>query len=259
MIDPHSLAGLAVLVLLGLVGGVVSIMVGGSSLIVFPSLLALGFGPVGAVATYAVAMFPAGLVGSFADRAARPVADWRLAWQIGLAVAGGVAGSWLLVRTPLSALNWLVPLLIGAATLLFAYANAVQRALARRYRGVDLQDSWGLRAALALSYLYGGYFGTGLGIVVMGLLAASGSDDFRRANAVKNLAITMCAAASLIVFVADGYVDWLAAAAIAAGGVLGGYAGGRLAMRLRADSFRAIVVGVGAIMTVAYGARYWLG
>lgn len=258
MIDPHSLAGLAVLVLLGLIDGVVSILVGGSSLIVFPSLMALGFGPVGAVATYAVAMFPAGLVGTFADRAARPVADRRLAWQIGLAVAGGLAGSWLLVRTPLSALNWLVPLLIGAATLLFAYANTVQRALARRYRGADLQDSWGLRVALALSYLYGGYFGTGLGIIVMGLQAASGSDNFRRANAVKNLAITMCAAASLFVFIADGYVDWLGAAAIALGGVFGAYAGGRLAMRLRGETFRGIVVGVGVVMTVVYAARYLL-
>jgi uncharacterized membrane protein YfcA len=253
MIDPSSPAGLAVLVLLGLVGGVVTIMVGGSSLIVFPGLLALGFGPVTAIATYAVAMFPAGAVGVFADRARRPVLDRRLGWAIGLALAGGVAGSWLLVRTPERALTGLVPVLIGAATLVFAYARTIQTRLAGR----DLGDDWGMRLALALAFLYGGYFGAGLGIIVMGLLAAGGMTDFRQANVIKNMTGTLCGAASLAIFIADDHVVWPAAAAIALGGVFGAYAGARLVARMRNESFRAIVVGVGGVMTLVYAVRYW--
>lgn len=243
---------------LGLVGGVITTVVGGSSLIVFPAMLALGFAPVPALASYAVASFPAGLAGVLADRASAPARDRRFLWQAGLSVAGGATGSLLLVNTPARLLDWLVPLLIGLATLLFAYANTLRALLARagqKHPG----DRIGLRLASALTYIYGGYFGTGIGIILMALFAATGITDLRQANVQKNLLLSFNAAAGMTVLILDRQVVWPAAMAMLVGAVLGGYAGGRLVMTMPTRYFRAIVVGVGAVMTVVYAARYWLG
>lgn len=247
---------LAILFVAGLAGGVVTALVGGAGLIVFPLMLAVGIPPVAASATLQVAMAPANSMAAFADRAKLPPVTPTLLWLlVATAIAGGVGGA-LLLLTPERWFAGIVPALIGFATLLFALADRIKRAIARRRAG--RAGSLGIVIApIGVLSIYGGYFGAGVGVMYLALLTLGGISDLRTANALKNLMGPVCGVAAIAIFVWADAVIWPAAIAMMAGGAIGGYAGGYAMRFIPAIAFRNGVVAVGAVMTVVYAGRYW--
>lgn len=247
------------LLLAGLAGGTVNAIAGGATFFTFPAMLAAGIPPVVANASNATALVPASLVAAWAQR--RDLADVRerLLPLALLGLGGGVAGAVLLLVTPDRTFMALVPFLLLAATALFALSPRLL-ALIRARRGPGpggLRLTPGTVALLAACVVYGGYFGAGLGIMLLAGLALSGLEDLRVANALKNGLAALVNSVAVAVFVSQGVVVWPATLVMMAGAALGGFAGARIARRLPQRLFRAVVIAVGSLLSLWYLVRLW--
>ncbi len=251
---------LAMLIAAGVAGGLVTAVVGGSSLITFPVLLAAGLPPVIANATNQVALTPGSLFAVLADRERMPPWNGSLLAFAGTAMAGTVAGAALLLVTPEKAFTALVPVLIGAATCLFAGAERIRRWSLARLGTAASQSEWPRGGKLLVFVpvtMYGGYFGAGMSVMTLAILSAGFFDDPRTANVVKNFLSGLVSIVASIVFIAQGAVVWGPALGMMLGAMAGGFAGGRLARGLPPAVLRAVVIAVGAVLTVVYARRYW--
>lgn len=225
--------------------GAVNAIAGGGTLLTFPSLLVL-LGPVAANATSTVALLPGSLSAAFGYRAELRRARRHLVTLWPPSLLGGVVGSLLLIRMPESVFAGAVPwLLITASVLLL-----LQRPL-MRWLGTHPQAAPRRRTRVAVVFfqllvgIYGGYFGAGIGILMLSSLAFMGIPDIHETNAVKNVLAATMNGVSAVVFVAAGVVEWRYAALMAVAAVLGGYAGARVARRMKPEIVRAVVVTIG--------------
>lgn len=239
---------IAVLLVAGLAAGAVNAMAGGGTLLTFPALLAVGLHPVAANVTNTVAVWP-----GYLSSAASYRGQWKDKRQlVRLSVAaagGGVVGTVVLLTTPSSIFHALVPYLVFAATGLIAAQPEISRRLAaRRTEPVDPDHTSPLLPlAVFAGAVYGAYFGGGLGIVLLAVLALGIPIDLGRLNALKSSLQLTVNTVALVGFALFGPVDWLAAVIIAPASFVGGIGGARIAQRLDAKVLRiAIVVfGVG--------------
>ena len=106
--------------------------------------------------------------------------------------------------------------------------------------------------------VYGGYFGAGMGVMLLAILSGSDPDDFRATNVIKNLLSGLTSLVAVVVFVVQGMVAWPPTMVMMSGALVGGFLGGRLARVLPPTLIRGVVITVGAILTVIYAWRYWL-
>jgi uncharacterized membrane protein YfcA len=251
---PLAFAGLApgdiaLLAVAGLAAGAVNAIAGGGSLISFPALLAAGLPSVTANVTNAVAVLPGYLGGTIAYRRELEGQRPRVI-ALGLTTAlGGVAGAALLVVSPANVFEAIVPFLILAACGLLA----AQPWLSKRMQpsaAVDAHRSPRLYAAAFATAVYGGYFGAGLGIMLLAVLALALDDELHRLNALKGLLSFVVGAASVAFFVAFGPVRWGAAAIMAVASFAGGQVGVVVARRLPAPLLRGLVIAFGVIVAV---------
>ncbi|MGI5184368.1 sulfite exporter TauE/SafE family protein [Dactylosporangium sp. CA-152071] len=236
---------LIVLLGAGLLGGVVNALAGGATLLTFPALMAAGLPPVVANASNAVALSPSHLAAAVADRDSRPAADRRLRGEVAVAVAGGAAGSLLLLVLPARQFQAAVPVLVAAGTVLFAAAPRLR-----------LRGEAG-RLSLWVACVYGGFFGAGLGVILSALLTMGAGADARRVNARKNVLASAASLTAVVVFAGTGIVAWPETTAMLAGALAGGWLGGRAAGVMRAGAVRAAVIACGSVLTVVYALRYW--
>ena len=253
LLHPLKLVGI---VLISTVSGMMNAIAGGGTLLTFPALVGLGIPPINANATSTVALWP-GALGSMWGyrgelRGARP-------WAIGFAVPsllGGATGAWLLLRTPPDRFAALVPWLVLGATALFM----VQRPLVRwltdhRGLGVSLSDAelTATRPPVTILFyqfavaVYGGYFGAGVGILMLAALGFMGLSNIHRMNGLKNWGGVCMNAVAAGMFVLSGLVNWPVALAMAVGAAAGGYLGSRTAQRVPQDLVRGAVVVIGLV------------
>lgn len=241
------------LILAGVAGGLANALAGGGSLLTFPALMAVGLPPLVANATNALAVSPAHPMAAWAQRSELPPAA-TLRPLLLAALLGGALGAGLLLATPARFFEAMVPALIGLPTLLFAAGGAIQRALGGT-------PGWRPHRAMVLLLpcaAYGGYFGAGLGIMLMAMLRLAGEADAHRANALKNLLASAAVLAGLVILTGAGLIAWGPMLAVLAGSVLGGWAGGRLAGRIPAGWLRGGIITAGTGMTGFYAWRLWL-
>ena len=251
-----SLSNVLLMLVAGFAGGTVNAIAGGASFFTFPAMLAVGIPPVAANASNATALVPASLVAAWAQR--RDLADAglrRLPVLALLSIVGGVTGAVLLLVTSDAAFMVAVPFLLLVATALFALSPrllTLVRAARTTGQGGGLKlNAWTV-VVLLPCLVYGGYFGAGLGIMLLAGLAVSGLDELRVANALKNGMSALVNSVAVAIFVSQGLVVWPATLAMMAGAALGGFAGAKIARRLPQRLFRAIVIGVGSLLTVWY-------
>src|SRR3954469_17800304 len=153
------------LLIAGVIGGTISTVIGGASIVTFPVLLATGIPPVTAIVSNTVALVPGNLLAAMYDRAQMPPLGRSFATLVAVSVSGALLGAVLLLQTPERVFAVLVPLLLGFATLLFGYAPRIAAWLRTRSRAVEGQNlhRWsGSVTALVPVSIYGGYFGAGL-------------------------------------------------------------------------------------------------
>ncbi|MFT4269147.1 MAG: sulfite exporter TauE/SafE family protein [Xenophilus sp.] len=244
----------------GVAGGIVNAIAGGATLITFPAMLAAGLPPVTANASNAVAISPGHLLAAVADREKLPALDRRFGLALAAATLGGGAGALLLLALPAALFLQPVPLLIGLATALFAFAPHIQAWTTRRRAFAAPHPCRALArgtATLAAVSLYGGFFGAGLGVMLSAVLSIADPDDIRRVKVMKNLLATAVSLAAMVIFIAQGAVRWDATLAMLAGALAGGYAGGHLVRVLPARAVRRSVIAAGAFMSLYYALRIW--
>lgn len=229
--------------------GAVNAIAGGGTLIAFPALLAVGLPAVQANTTCAVGLVAGYAGGSVAYRAELTGQGARTRRLLVPAAVGGVLGAVLLLALPGDSFEAVIPFLVLGSCLLLAVQPRLARAMARR--GVARpHPGWEAQFGVAVAAVYGGYFGAGLGVVLLAVLGALVPDDLQRLNALKGVQSLVVNVVASAVFVVTGHVHWTAAALLAVGTFFGAHQGVRLARLLPASAIRVGVVATGVVVAV---------
>ena len=213
----------------------------------FPVLLWIGLPSITANATSTVGIWTASLGGMFGYRRDMQGLTSRSYMLIFPSVLGGIIGAVLLRLTPARVFDNLIPLLILFATVLFMLQEPVQRMIKRGGTSYAESRSWVVGAIIFqfLVALYGGYFGAGIGILMLAALGILGYTDIHQMNGLKNLLALFINGVAALYFMAMGMVSWPWALIMAAGAIAGGYGGAGVARRIGPKGVRRIVIAVG--------------
>jgi uncharacterized membrane protein YfcA len=245
----------------GMAAGALNTLAGGGGLVTFPLLL-IDLPAVTADATSGLALYPAYLTSTWANRAElrRLPARWWL--LLGPCLAGGLLGAVLLRWAGNQDLLDLVPWLVGGSTLLILVRPLLARLPRRQPVPTPVAPArvWVsrlLRELLPLGIMflvavYGGFFGAGIGILMIGALGIIGLDNIHQTVALKNALSGGLRGVAVAVFILDGKVDWGRGLAMGAGAVLGGYLAAKVARRTNHRAVRALVLAVGFVLTIYY-------
>lgn len=230
--------------------GVLNAIAGGGTLLTFPALIAAGVPPIIANATSSVSQWPGYVASSLTFR--RQLSGQRQMLGMSLASLGGglVGGALVTVVSP-RLFDMLIPWLILLATLMFASSSQLTRWLGAHAASVG-RSRGGLLAGQFLVAIYGGFFGGGMGIMMLALYSLFALDSLPRMNALKTWLSVLISGVAVLTFIVAGLVDWHAALVMLAGTILGGIAGARLAQRLPAQWLKRAVVALGCLLTLAF-------
>jgi uncharacterized membrane protein YfcA len=240
--------GLTILCVSAFFAGAVNAIAGGGTLLTFPSLLAF-VSPVAANATSTMALLPGSLAAGLGYRKELAQCRDMLGILFPPSFIGGIIGAILLIRLPERVFANLVPWLLVAASVLLL----IQRPLQRYVGTHPHQRPSGKSLAIVVFFqflvgIYGGYFGAGIGILMLSSLAFTGIPDIHQMNAVKSILAATMNGISVVILAFAGVVRWEYAFLMAVAAVLGGYVGARLGRRLKADYVRVIVVAIGFLV-----------
>lgn len=247
-----SLLQIALLLAAAFGGGAMNAIAGGGTLLTFPALVLLGVPSIRANATSTVALLP-GAATSMAGY--RREVEAHRAWLKTLflpSLVGGALGSVLLLRTPERTFDHLAPFLVLFATVLFMAQALVARWVDSPHEPPKTWRRWAVAWLAQFGVaLYGGYFGAGIGIMMLVVLGFLGLTDIHAMNGLKNFFGICINGVAAAYFVSQGAVDWPLALAMALGAMAGGYAGARFARRIGRARARAAVVLIGLSLAAA--------
>jgi uncharacterized membrane protein YfcA len=235
-------------------GGALNSVAGGGSFVAFPALLFAGVPAVPANATNTIALWPGSLASAVAYRKELQEVRRLLVPLGAAALAGGLTGSLLLLHTAESTFVMLIPWLLLFATVLFSFGNAVARRLTG---GAKAPLPLAVVAQLAIS-VYGGYFGGGMGIMMLAVLTLLGMKHIHTMNALKNSLGTLINGVAVVAFVLAGAVRWAPGVVMIAGGITGGYAGAAIARRVNPRYVRWLVLAIAWTMTAYFFCKTYL-
>ena len=283
-----SFLQILILFIAAILGGTLNSVAGGGSFITFPSLIFAGVLPINANATSTVALWPGSVASIGAYRRELAKQNRRLLLVLGVtSLIGGILGAILLLRTSQTTFVRLIPYLLLLATLLFTFSGPITsrlRMLSKRVGaphsvppGSDqsitpfeiafsehigkqlVTPSWPVLTGIALLQLlvaiYGGYFGGGIGILMLASLGLMGMENIHEMNALKTVLQGSINGVAVITFIVAGIVEWPQAIVMIIGAIIGGYAGARYARRLDPRLVRGFVILVGFSMTFYFFLR----
>ena len=245
-----SLLLAALLFLAGFLSGAVNAVAGGGTFITFGALSLAGVPPIGANATSSVSQFPGYITSTLAYWK-----DIRTFWRGAvilsiISAVGALAGALILLALDNPSFRALVPWLLIGATALFAAGPWLkpkpkpgQEAAVGSIAGGIVQF---------VTAIYGGFFGAGMGVMMLATLGLTQAGDYHRLNALKNMLSIVIAAVAIVVFVSGGVVAWLEVAFMIPGVALGGYAGVWAAKRVPQVAVRGFVIAIGLFLAAYY-------
>jgi hypothetical protein len=258
---------LAVAGVAGFLAGGVNAVAGGGTLISFPALVAIGVPVVNANITNTVALCPGYFGAAWSQRRALAPQRPRMPWLAAVAAVGGLIGSVVLVFTSDAAFRVIVPFFILAACGLLAAQEPLRRWLRRSHPSaqpvgaapathpvVTTPPPLSILVAVFIGGVYGGFFGAGLGIMLLAVMGIVLDDSLTELNAVKSALALVINFTAALFFVFSGKVEWAAAAVMAVTSLVGGAAGGRVATRLKPSVLRAAVI----VFGVAVALKFWI-
>jgi uncharacterized protein len=238
----------AIVLVVGLAAGALNSVAGGGTTITYPTLVFIGLNPIVANATSTLALWP-GYVSATAGFRRELVGTRRLLVALAIpSLAGGILGAVLLLLTPNHTFELLAPFLILMAAVLLLlqdlrptepHADRVPRATAGLL-------AWQFGAAV-----YGGYFGAGLGFVLLVGYGMFGNRDYLQSSGLKNATTVLINGIALVYFIAQGKIVWAEGLAMAIGATAGGYSGASIARRVGANPLRRFVVVLGFAFAIA--------
>ena len=248
---------IGLLFLAAVLSGALNSVAGGGSFISFPALIFTGVPATFANATSTVALWPGSVAsaGAYRDH----LGDRRRhLLAVGVSLIGGILGAVLLIRTPQATFVHLVPYLLLLATVLFAFGGKAAvwlRSRTHRLTGPPWLSFGGIVVAQLAIATYGGYFGGGIGILMLAVLALAGLENIHQMNAVKTLLATCINGVAVLVFVVAGTVIWPKALLMIVGAILGGYFGAHYARRVDPLLVRRFALAVAVVMTAFFFLR----
>jgi len=239
------------------VAGAINAVAGGGSLISFPALLAAGYPSKTANVTNTVALWPGYVGGSFGYREELRGQGRRLLQLSVPNVAGALVGAVILLVTPSSAFDVIVPFLIVFACALMAFQDRIS--VYTEHHRAAFAARGGMPPAMYVSMfmlgVYGAYFGAALGIMTLAVFMILLNDNIQRLNALKGMSSLIINALAVAVFAFSDYIEWAPAAVMAVGAIAGGYLGVGVARRLGKEWLRVAVIGYGLIVAAVLFAR----
>ena len=243
---------LSLLVSASFIAGIINSIAGGGSFLTFPALVFSGVPTIAANATSAVAVFPGYLSGALGfSKELKEYPKSKFLLLIILSIMGGIGGSLLLLITPASVFSYIIPWLLGFATLLFAFGDFVAKWAKKNCNSNGFLGN----LATLIVCIYGGYFNGGLGIVLLALFSTLGLRDIHLMNGLKNIMSFALSAASVVTFAIAGIVFWQQAFIMMIAATIGGYFGVVVARKLSKNTIRVIIVLIGLIMTIIFGMK----
>ncbi len=246
-----SLAEIVGLVLSGVAAGAINAVAGGGTLVTFPTLLAFGTSPVMANATSTLALVIGTAGGVFGYRRHLEAARTWLWRFVPVSIAGGWIGSWLLTHTSDRVFSKLVPFLILFATILFVAQGAVRRWAGVDQRGEMFGRHQAVLVAIAFQFgvaIYGGYFGAGIGILMLASLGFIGLTNIHEMNALKTVLGSLINLVAATWFIFAGLIHWPRAGVMTVGALAGYFIGSHYSQRIPQARVRQIITAIGFII-----------
>jgi uncharacterized membrane protein YfcA len=238
----------AIVLVVGLVAGALNSVAGGGTMITYPALVFAGLDPITANATSTLALWP-GYVAATAGFRRELVGTRRLLLRLAIpSLAGGIIGAILLLLTSNHTFELLAPFLILGAALLLMWQDRHPPAA---HPGRVAAATAGLLAWQFFAAIYGGYFGAGLGFVLLAGYGLFGNPDFLQSSGLKNATTVLINGIALVYFIARGTVVWADGLAMAIGATAGGYSGATIARRVGPRRVRRFVVALGFVLAIA--------
>jgi len=256
---PLDFAHAAIVFGAAFVAGMINSVAGGGTLLTFPVLIFVGLSSVTANATNTAAIWPGSLGGMWGYRRELQTVHRRMLALVIPSLIGGVAGALLLRWTPPTIFDKLVPFLILFATLLFMAQEPVQRKLKTADVARHKTTGWLLGAMVFQLFvgLYGGYFGAGIGILMLAALSILGLTDIHQMNGLKNFFSMSINGVAALYFIWAKMVIWSDVIIMSVGAVIGGYLCAGLVRRMGSTTVRRIVIGIGFAMAVSLFVKKW--
>jgi len=236
----------------GVAAGALNAVAGGATFFTFPALLLSGLSPLVANATNFVALVPSNFAALPAFRAELKTLGRELFAPLVTGATGGLVGALALVNLGGDLFASAVPYLMGFATVLFATAPHIRRAVERRSGTPAKRRAIAPMLLLFGFSIYGGYFGAGLGQIILAALVLNGYDDFHVTNALKNGVIAAISLLSVAVYGFSGAVSLPHAIIMMLGATVGGYLGGTVSKRVPQQALRIGVIFFGVLLTIYY-------
>lgn len=252
---------LVLLFLASIIGGTMNAVAGGGTFFTVPTLIVTGVAPITANATSTIALWPGSIASMGAYR--RELEEQKrgfLYLLIGTSLIGGILGAILLIHTSQSTFVFLLPYLLLLATVLFTFSPRITALL--RARHVEEEETgkagtpWGTVIGISFAQfviaIYGGYFGGGIGILMLATLSFMGMDNIHMMNAVKTLLTACINGVAVVAFIIAGIVNWPLALLMIVGTVIGGYGGAYYARKIDQKWIRLFVIVVGFTMSAYF-------
>ena len=242
-----------ILVSSGLVSGAMNSLAGGGSFVAFPVLVFLGLLPIEANATATFAVFPGTVSTLFIYRKELLKHKEKLPFYISLSTIGGAFGALLLINISNESFATIVPYLLLMATLLFTARPVINKITRQRVVGSGSVAYRALMILLLIAIcIYGGFFGAGMGILMLALLSLMGMQNIHEMNSLRACVGLFANIIAIVFFGISGLIQWQYAAIMAIGCILGGYFGAHYALKLKPSISQMIVIIIGWSMTVYF-------
>ena len=226
--------------------GIQNALAGGGTFITLPALMFTGMSALAANITSTIALFPGQLTSSYGGRGhVAGVGGLSFKALVAISLAGGILGAILLLKTPSDIFKHLVPWLVLFATSVFAYGSFMPRKADRP----PALGKVGAGVAQFCIAIYGGYFGGGIGFLMLAALTAAGL-AIRNANASKNVLAGVMNASAVVIFAFSPQVHWLQCGVACVAAALGGMVGGHLVSRVNQKVLRGAAVAIGVALTI---------
>lgn len=221
---------------------------GGGTFLTFPVFMMGGLTSLQANVMSSIALWPGTLSSGYGYRKMLVTDKKKLLPLLFVCVIGGTAGSLTLLHTPEQLFSQIVPWLVLVATLIFTFGKYGIAWLHKRFPNSKEHKATAIILQFIISF-YGGYFGAGIGILMLAMLQLMGLSDIHKMNAMKVLLASFINAATVFIFIIKGAVVWKFAGVMIAGGIVGGYMGARFALKVSPKYIRLLVVFIGFTMT----------
>lgn len=236
----------------GIIAGMINAIAGGGAIILYPVLLASGLSPIVANATASLVIWPGSLTSALGYRKELQKVPRTFFWLIAPCILGSIIGCFILVHTRVATFEKLAPWLVLSAVILLALQSRIHRWLANQSKRRKIH--WHTMPLIFLAIfplaIYGGFFGVGVGLMVLAVLGFTSLKNMYQINGVKNLTSITMALVATIYFAKVGLINWHAGIIMAAGNACGGYVGARLSQKISTHHVHNATVAIGLVISV---------